>query len=82
VLKEKVRLESLAREFQALARQRAMQRPGMLEHRHSAEWQATPAVLREAIERFNWRVTVAGKPSDDLASGTLNSILKQSGLKK
>ena len=28
------------------------------------------------------RVTVAGKPSDDLASGTLNSILKQSGLKK
>lgn len=28
------------------------------------------------------RVTVAGKPSDDLASGTLNSILKQAGLKK
>jgi predicted RNA binding protein YcfA (HicA-like mRNA interferase family) len=28
------------------------------------------------------RVTVAGKPSDDLASGTLNSILKQSNLKK
>jgi len=28
------------------------------------------------------RVTVAGKPSDDLASGTLNSILKQSGLRK
>jgi predicted RNA binding protein YcfA (HicA-like mRNA interferase family) len=27
------------------------------------------------------RVTVAGKPSDDLAPGTLNSILKQSGLK-
>jgi predicted RNA binding protein YcfA (HicA-like mRNA interferase family) len=27
------------------------------------------------------RVTVAGKPGDDLASGTLNSILKQSGLK-
>lgn len=27
-------------------------------------------------------VTVAGKPSDDLASGTLNSILKQAGLKK
>jgi len=26
------------------------------------------------------RVTVAGKPSDDLAPGTLNSILKQSGL--
>jgi predicted RNA binding protein YcfA (HicA-like mRNA interferase family) len=28
------------------------------------------------------RVTVAGKPGDDLAPGTLNSILKQSGLKK
>ncbi len=28
------------------------------------------------------RVTVAGKPSDDLATGTLNSILKQAGLKK
>jgi predicted RNA binding protein YcfA (HicA-like mRNA interferase family) len=27
------------------------------------------------------RVTVAGKPSDDLAPGTLNSILKQSGPK-
>lgn len=28
------------------------------------------------------RVTVAGKPSDDLAPGTLNSILKQAQLKK
>jgi predicted RNA binding protein YcfA (HicA-like mRNA interferase family) len=27
------------------------------------------------------RVTVAGKPSHDLAPGTLNSILKQAGLK-
>lgn len=27
-------------------------------------------------------VTVAGKESDDLAPGTLNSILKQAGLKK
>lgn len=27
------------------------------------------------------RVTVAGKPSDDLAPGTWNSILRQSGLK-
>ncbi|MFZ5731590.1 MAG: type II toxin-antitoxin system HicA family toxin [Pseudomonadota bacterium] len=27
------------------------------------------------------RVTVAGKPSDDLAPGTVNSILKQSGLR-
>jgi predicted RNA binding protein YcfA (HicA-like mRNA interferase family) len=28
------------------------------------------------------RVTVPGKPSDDLAIGTLNSILKQAGLKR
>jgi predicted RNA binding protein YcfA (HicA-like mRNA interferase family) len=28
------------------------------------------------------RVTVAGKPSEDLAPGTLNSILKQAGLKQ
>ena len=27
-------------------------------------------------------VTVPGKPSDDLASGTVNSILKQAGLKQ
>jgi predicted RNA binding protein YcfA (HicA-like mRNA interferase family) len=28
------------------------------------------------------RVTVPGKPSDDLAPGTQNSILKQAGLKQ
>lgn len=28
------------------------------------------------------RVTVAGKPSDDVAPGTLNSILKQAALKE
>lgn len=28
------------------------------------------------------RVTIAGKPSDDLPPGTLNSILKQAGLKE
>jgi predicted RNA binding protein YcfA (HicA-like mRNA interferase family) len=28
------------------------------------------------------RVTVPGKPSDDLAPGTLNSILKQANLKR
>ncbi len=28
------------------------------------------------------RVTVAGKPSDDLAPGTFNSILKQAGMKE
>jgi predicted RNA binding protein YcfA (HicA-like mRNA interferase family) len=27
------------------------------------------------------RVTVPGKPSDDLAAGTLQSVLKQAGLK-
>jgi predicted RNA binding protein YcfA (HicA-like mRNA interferase family) len=27
------------------------------------------------------RVTVAGKPNDDLAAGTENSILRQAGLK-
>jgi len=27
------------------------------------------------------RVTVAGKPKDEVAPGTLNSILKQAGLK-
>jgi len=27
------------------------------------------------------RVTIAGKPSDDVAPGTLNSIRKQAGLK-
>jgi len=29
----------------------------------------------------NGLVTVAGHPGDDLAPGTLNSILKQAGLK-
>jgi len=28
------------------------------------------------------RVTVAGKPSDDLALGTLKSILKQAGIRR
>jgi predicted RNA binding protein YcfA (HicA-like mRNA interferase family) len=28
------------------------------------------------------RVTVAGKPSDDVAPGTLNSILKQAAIKE
>jgi predicted RNA binding protein YcfA (HicA-like mRNA interferase family) len=28
------------------------------------------------------RVTVAGKPSDDIAPGTLNSILKQAQLRR
>jgi predicted RNA binding protein YcfA (HicA-like mRNA interferase family) len=28
------------------------------------------------------RVTIAGKPGDDMAPGTLNSVLKQAGLKE
>ena len=28
------------------------------------------------------RVTIAGNPGDDTATGTLNSILKQSGIKQ
>ncbi len=28
------------------------------------------------------RVTIAGKPSDDLAAGTITSILKQAGLRE
>ncbi len=28
------------------------------------------------------RVTIAGKPGDDIAPGTLNSVLKQAGLKE
>jgi predicted RNA binding protein YcfA (HicA-like mRNA interferase family) len=28
------------------------------------------------------RVTIAGKPSDDMAPGTFNSVLKQAGLKE
>ncbi|MGO9047927.1 MAG: type II toxin-antitoxin system HicA family toxin [Xanthobacteraceae bacterium] len=28
------------------------------------------------------RVTIAGRPSDDMAPGTLNSVLKQAGLKE
>ncbi|MEX2260217.1 MAG: type II toxin-antitoxin system HicA family toxin [Woeseia sp.] len=32
--------------------------------------------------REKGRVTVPGKPSADLAAGTVNSILKQSGLKE
>jgi predicted RNA binding protein YcfA (HicA-like mRNA interferase family) len=28
------------------------------------------------------RVTLPGRPSDDLAPGTLNSVLKQAGLKR
>ena len=30
----------------------------------------------------NGRVTIAGKPSDDMVKGTLNSILKQAQIKE
>ena len=33
-------------------------------------------------DRKAGRVTVAGKPSDEVSPGTLNSILKQAGLKE
>jgi hypothetical protein len=46
-------------------------------------WLQRAAVTGNTSTRFGrGRVTVAGKPSDDLAPGTLNSILKQSGLKE
>jgi len=32
--------------------------------------------------RKTGRVTIAGHPGDDLAPGTLSSVLKQAGLKK
>ncbi len=32
--------------------------------------------------RKSGRITVAGHPADDLAPGTVNSILKQAGLKE
>lgn len=31
---------------------------------------------------FKGRVTIAGGPNDDIAPGTLNSILKQASLKR
>lgn len=38
-----------------------------------------PAAVKHTVKPG--RVTVAGKPGDDLAPGTLNSILKQAALK-
>jgi predicted RNA binding protein YcfA (HicA-like mRNA interferase family) len=34
------------------------------------------------IGNTSTRLTIAGKPSDDMAPGTLNSVLKQAGLKE
>jgi hypothetical protein len=43
--------ERVVREFQHLAQGRAARRPGYLDT--SEDWQATPKVLRDAIERYN-----------------------------
>jgi hypothetical protein len=61
LLGEKARAERLTREFKELAQQHALQEPGT-PHR-SAEWQATPEVLREAIEQFNQLPTEAREES-------------------
>jgi predicted RNA binding protein YcfA (HicA-like mRNA interferase family) len=46
------------------------------------EWVATRGSHRQYKHPVKQgRVTVPGKPKDDLAPGTLNSILKQAGLK-
>ncbi|MHB1666822.1 MAG: type II toxin-antitoxin system HicA family toxin [Thiomonas sp.] len=52
---------------------------------HEAGW--TLVATRGSHRQFKHptqpgRVTVPGKPADDLAAGTLNSILKQANLKK
>lgn len=39
------------------------------------------AIVSTSTKRSPGRVTVPGKPNDDLAPGTLNSILKQAQLK-
>jgi predicted RNA binding protein YcfA (HicA-like mRNA interferase family) len=46
----------------------------------AGNWWQLAAVIASSNTRAG-RVTVPGKPSDDLAPGTLNSILKQAGLK-
>jgi predicted RNA binding protein YcfA (HicA-like mRNA interferase family) len=57
---------------------------GILEKLHNDGWYLV--AVRGSHRQFKHpekpgRVTVAGKPSDDLAPGTLNSILKQARLK-
>jgi predicted RNA binding protein YcfA (HicA-like mRNA interferase family) len=42
----------------------------------------TAGIVSSSISTKSGRVTVAGKPSDDLAAGTLGSILKQACLKQ
>jgi predicted RNA binding protein YcfA (HicA-like mRNA interferase family) len=57
----------------------------ILQKLHEDGWYL--AVTRGSHRQFKHpmkpgRVTVAGKPGDDLPPGTLNSILKQAGFKK
>ncbi|TFG80698.1 MAG: addiction module toxin, HicA family [Chromatiales bacterium] len=47
-----------------------------------AIWPRNPASRQYKHPSRPGRVTVPAKPSDDLAPGTLGSILKQSGLRK
>lgn len=57
----------------------------MLRQLHEDGWflVATRGSHRQYKHPFKpGRVTVPGKPGDDLAAGTLNSILKQAGLKR
>jgi len=63
----------------------AMKVREILEMPHKDGWQLV--ATRGSHRQFKHpekpgRVTVAGKPSDDLAPETLNSILKQAGLKE
>jgi hypothetical protein len=52
----------------------------MLERRRDGRWSAAWFIASSSTDKAGL-VTVAGKPGDDVASGTLNSILKQAGLK-
>jgi hypothetical protein len=45
-------------------------------------YELAAAIGNSSIQPKPGWVTLAGKPSDDLAPGTLNSIFKQAGLKK
>jgi hypothetical protein len=48
----------------------------------ACSWLQPEAVTGNTSTTKAGRVTVAGRPSDDLPPGTRNSILKQAGLKE
>jgi hypothetical protein len=54
-------------------------------HDSSMDWTGPAQELADGQERKHptkpGRVTIAGHPKDDIAPGTLNSILRQAGLK-